>query len=414
MSAKRRVVVTGLGSVSPVGLTTGEAWKNLLEGKSGVDKITRFDVTNYTSKIAGEVKNFNLDQWVPKKEQKKMDTFIHYALAAGKMAMDDAGLRMEGEQAERLGVIVSAGMGGLPGIEDTFTTLTNRGPSRVTPFFIPMVIPNLAAGQLAIAHNARGPNLCIVTACSTGAHSIGEAMRYIRDGICDAFIAGGTESVICPLALGGFGAMRALSTRNDDPKAASRPFDKDRDGFVIGEGAGILILEEREFAMKRGARIYAELVGYGLSCDAHHITNPSEGGEGAARCMKMALADAGLNPSDIDYINAHGTSTGAGDVAETLAVKSVFGAEAKKVWVSSTKSMTGHLLGAAGGLEAVISVLALRDNAVPPTINLAQASPECDLDYVPNTAREKRLRATLSNSFGFGGTNATLIFARPD
>ncbi len=409
---KRRVVVTGLGAISPVGATAQEGWKNLLEGKSGVSKITRFDASQYASQIAGEVKNFNPDQWIAKKEQKKMDTFIQYGLAAGKMAMDDSNLKVDDKLSERFGVIVSAGMGGLPGIEETHFTLTARGPSRVTPFFIPMVIPNLAAGQLAIAHNAKGPNLCIVSACSTGAHSIGEAMRYIRDGICDAFIAGGTESVICPLAVGGFSAMRALSTRNDSPEAASRPFDKDRDGFVIGEGAGVMILEEREHAMKRGARIYAELVGYGLNCDAYHITNPSEGGEGAARCMEMALKDASLNPSDIDYVNAHGTSTGAGDVAETMALKRVFGDDAKKVWVSSTKSMTGHLLGAAGGLEAVVSVLALRDNAVPPTINLHVPSPECDLDYVPNTAREKRLTHTLSNSFGFGGTNATLIFKK--
>lgn len=409
---KRRVVVTGLGAISPVGATAQEGWKNLLEGKSGVSKITRFDASQYASQIAGEVKNFNPDQWIAKKEQKKMDPFIHYGLAAGKMAMDDSGLKVDDKLSERFGVIVSAGMGGLPGIEETHTTLVNRGPGRVTPFFIPMVIPNLAAGQLAIAHNAKGPNLCIVSACSTGAHSIGEAMRYIRDGICDAFIAGGTESVICPLAVGGFSAMRALSTRNDSPETASRPFDKDRDGFVIGEGSGVMILEEREHAMKRGARIYAELVGYGLNCDAHHITNPSEGGEGAARCMEMAIKDAGVNISEIDYVNAHGTSTGAGDVAETLALKRVFGDLAKKVWVSSTKSMTGHLLGAAGGIEAVISVLALRDSAVPPTINLHNPSPECDLDYVPNTAREKRLTHTLSNSFGFGGTNATLIFKR--
>jgi 3-oxoacyl-[acyl-carrier-protein] synthase II len=409
---KRRVVVTGLGAISPVGSTAQEGWKNLLEGKSGISKITRFDASQYASQIAGEVKNFNPDQWIAKKEQKKMDTFIHYALAAGKMAMDDSGLKIDEKLSERFGVIVSAGMGGLPGIEETHTTLTTRGPNRVTPFFIPMVIPNLAAGQLAIAHNAKGPNLCIVSACSTGAHSIGEAMRYIRDGICDAFIAGGTESVICPLAVGGFAAMRALSTRNDSPETASRPFDKDRDGFVIGEGAGVMVLEERDCAMKRGARIYAELVGYGLNCDAYHITNPSEGGEGAARCMEMAIKDAQINATDIDYVNAHGTSTGAGDVAETQALKRVFGESAKKIWVSSTKSMTGHLLGAAGGLEAVVSVLALRDNAVPPTINLHSPSPECDLDYVPNIAREKRLTHTLSNSFGFGGTNATLIFKR--
>jgi 3-oxoacyl-[acyl-carrier-protein] synthase II len=311
-----------------------------------------------------------------------------------------------------VGVIVSAGMGGLPAIETTYETLRTRGPGRVTPFFIPMVIPNLAAGWLGIVHGARGPNLCITTACSTGAHSIGEAARYIREGKCDAFIAGGTESVVCPLAVGGFAAMKALSTRNDAPEKASRPFDKDRDGFVIGEGAGIMILEERESAMKRGARIYAELVGYGANCDAYHMTNPSEGGRGAGECMKLALEDAGLNPSDIDYINAHGTSTGAGDIAETAAVKLTFGEAAKKVWVSSTKSMTGHLLGAAGGLEALISVLALRDNAAPPTINLENPDENCDLDYIPNTTREKRMNAVLSNSFGFGGTNASLIFKR--
>jgi len=409
---KRRVVVTGLGAVSPLGLTVQETWKNLLEGKSGIARITRFDATAYSSQIAGEVKNFNSDQWIPKKEQKKMDLFIHYAMAAGKMALDDSGLVVTPENADRVGVIVSAGMGGLPAIEATYDTLKTRGPNKVTPFFIPMVIPNLAAGWLGITFGARGPNLCITTACSTGAHSIGEAMRYIREGKCDAFIAGGTESVICPLAVGGFSAMRALSTRNDSPETASRPFDKDRDGFVIGEGSGVMIVEEREHAMKRGARIYAELTGYGANCDAYHMTNPSEGGVGASECMNIALKDAGLNANQIDYINAHGTSTGAGDTAETAAVKKTFGEHAKKVWVSSTKSMTGHLLGAAGGIEAVFSVLTLRDNAVPPTINLNNPDPQCDLDFVPNKAREKRLNAVLSNSFGFGGTNASLIFSR--
>lgn len=412
MSQKRRVVVTGLGVVSPLGLTAQETWKNLLEGKSGIARITRFDATGYASQIAGEVKNFNSDDWIPKKEQKKMDLFIHYAMAAGKMAFDDSGLKITPENAERVGVIVSAGMGGLPGIETTYDTLKTRGPNKVTPFFIPMVIPNLAAGWLGITLGARGPNLCITTACSTGAHSIGEAARYIREGKCDAFIAGGTESVICPLAVAGFSAMRALSTRNDSPEKASRPFDKDRDGFVIGEGSGVMVIEEREHAMKRGARIYAELTGYGANCDAYHMTNPSEGGIGASDCMNLALADSGLAPSEIDYINAHGTSTGAGDTAETEALKRTFGDHAKKVWVSSTKSMTGHLLGAAGGLEAVISVLALRDNVVPPTINLDNPDANCDLDYVPNTSREKRLNAVLSNSFGFGGTNASLIFIR--
>ena len=412
MTQKRRVVVTGLGAVSPLGLSSQEMWKNLLDAKSGIAPITRFDASAYASQIAGEVKNFNCDQWVPKKEQKKMDLFIHYAMAAGRMALEDSGLQINPENAPRVGVIVSAGMGGLPAIETTYDTLKTRGPGKVTPFFIPMVIPNLAAGWLAITFGAQGPNLCITTACSTGAHSIGEAMRYIQDGKADAFIAGGTESVICGLAVGGFSAMRALSTRNDAPQKASRPFDKDRDGFVIGEGAGIMIVEEREHAMKRGARIYAELAGYGANCDAFHMTNPSEGGVGASECMNHALNDAGLNADQIDYINAHGTSTGAGDIAETEAIKRTFGSHAKKVWVSSTKSMTGHLLGAAGGVEAVISVLALRDSAVPPTANLDTPDPQCDLDFVPNTAREKRLNAVLSNSFGFGGTNASLIFTR--
>jgi 3-oxoacyl-[acyl-carrier-protein] synthase II len=409
---KRRVVVTGLGAVSPLGLDVQETWKNLLEGRSGISKVTRFDASLFSSQIAGEVKNFDVDKWIEKKEQKKMDPFIQYALSAGKMAMLDSGLEVTEELSERFGVIVSAGMGGLPGIEVQHDIYRDRGPGRISPFFIPMVIPNLASGHLGIEFNAKGPNLCITTACSTGAHSIGEAMRYIRDGICDVFIAGGTESVICPMAIGGFSSMRALSTRNDSPEKASRPFDKDRDGFVIGEGAGVMVLEELEHAVARGARIYCELVGYGLSCDAYHITNPSEGGVGASRCMNMALKDSSLNAGDIDYINAHGTSTGAGDVGETMAIKKSFGDYAKKVWVSSTKSMTGHLLGAAGGIEAVISVLALRDNVVPPTINLDNPDPLCDLDYVPHTAREKRLTSVLSNSFGFGGTNATLIFKR--
>lgn len=412
MNSKRRVVVTGLGAVTPMGLNVQDTWKNLIEGKSGISKITRFDASNYASQIAGEVKGFEIDKWIPKKEQKKMDPFIHYAISAGKMAVEDSGLVINESNSEKVGVIVSAGMGGLPGIEEQHSIIRDRGPGRVSPFFIPMVIPNLASGHLAIMTGAQGPNLCVTSACSTGAHSIGEGLRYIRDGICDAVIAGGTESVVCPLAVGGFSAMRALSTRNDSPETASRPFDKDRDGFVLGEGAGVLVLEEMEHAMKRGARIYAELVGYGLNCNANHITNPSEGGKGAAKCMDMALKFAGMNAEQIDYINAHGTSTGAGDVAETLAVKTTFGSHAKKVWVSSTKSMTGHLLGAAGGVEAVISVLTLRDNVVPATINLDNPDPQCDLDYVPKTAREKRLTSVLSNSFGFGGTNASLIFTR--
>lgn len=412
MRTQRRVVVTGLGAVSPLGLSVSETWKNLLEGRSGISRITRFDCASYDSQIAGEVKNFNPDDWVPKKEQKKMDLFIQYAMAAGKMAMEDSGFEVTEENAERFGVIVSAGMGGLPAIETQHDVIKERGPGRVTPFFIPMVIPNLASGHLGIIHNARGPNLCITTACSSGAHGIGEAMRYIRDGRCDVFLAGGAESVICPLALGGFSAMKALSTRNDEAQKASRPFDKNRDGFVVAEGAGILVLEELEHAMNRGARIYCEVAGYGLNCDAFHMTNPSEGGRGASECMSWALKDAAMSPEQIDYVNAHGTSTGAGDIAETLALKKTFGDHSKNLWISSTKSMTGHLLGAAGGLEAVISILALRDGIAPPTINLDEPDPQCDLDYVPNSARKKRFNAVLSNSFGFGGTNAALIFKR--
>ncbi len=406
----RRVAVTGVGAVSPLGLNAQEMWGALLEGRSGITKVNRFDVSTYDCQIAGEVKNFNPDPYIAKKEQKKMDLFIQYGMAAGKMALADSGFIIDDKNREKVGVIVSAGMGGLPGIEAQHDILKSRGPGRVSPFFIPMVIPNLASGFLAIDIGAQGPNLCITSACSTGAHSIGEGMRYIRDGICDALVVGGTESTICPMALAGFASMRALSTRNDAPEAASRPFDKDRDGFVMGEGAGVLVLEEMESAKKRGAKIYAELVGYGLSCDAHHITNPSEGGQGAARCMEMALKDSKLSLDEIGYINAHGTSTPAGDIAETMAVKKVFGEHAKKLWMSSTKSMTGHLLGAAGGIEAVISVLALKDGRVPPTINVEHQDPQCDLDVVPGKAREKKLNAVLSNSFGFGGTNATIIF----
>ncbi len=408
----RRVVVTGVGAVSPLGLTAKEMWGNLLEGKSGIAKVTRFDIDRFDCRFAGEVKNFNPDPYIHKKEQKKMDYFIQYAMAAGKMALEDSGLQITDENRTMVGVLVSAGMGGLPGIEQQHDVYLARGPGRISPFFIPMVIPNLAAGFLAIDIGAQGPNLCYVSACSSGSHSVGEGMRYIRDGICDAVIAGGTESTICPMAMGGFSSMRALSTRNDSPEKASRPFDKDRDGFVLGEGCGLLVLEEYESAKKRGARIYCEIVGYGLSCDAHHITNPSEGGAGAARSMDMALRDAKLNPGEIDYINAHGTSTPAGDIAETMAVKRSFGDAAKKVWMSSTKSMTGHLLGAAGGIESVISVLTIVEGKVPPTINLDNQDPLCDLDYVPNIAREKEIKAVLSNSFGFGGTNATLIFKK--
>lgn len=408
----RRVVVTGIGAVSPLGLSASELWSGLCEGRSGIGAITHFDPAAFDCKIAGEVRNFTPDVWIHKKEQKKMDLFIQYAMAAGKMAMADSGLTLTDENRTRVGVLVSAGMGGLPGIEAQHDIYRDRGPSRISPFFIPMVIPNLAAGFLAIDLGAQGPNICYVSACSSGSHSIGEGMRYIRDGICDAVVTGGTESTVSPMAIGGFASMRALSTRNDSPETASRPFDKERDGFVMGEGSGVLILEEYEHAKKRGAKIYCEVIGYGLSCDAHHITNPAEGGAGAARCMEMAIKDARIPLEHIDYINAHGTSTPAGDIAETMAVKKVFGNYAKSLWMSSTKSMTGHLLGAAGGIEAVISVLTIKEGVVPPTINLKNADPECDLDYVPNTARKKEVRAVLSNSFGFGGTNASLIFKK--
>ncbi|MCC6276671.1 MAG: beta-ketoacyl-ACP synthase II [Oligoflexia bacterium] len=412
MAHQRRVVVTGVGIISPLGLTAKETWSNCLSGKSGISAVTRFDTSQYEARIAGEVKGFQPDQFIHKKEQKKMDLFIQYGMAAAAEAMQDSGFQITDENASKVGVVVSAGMGGLPGIETTYDTLRERGPGRVTPFFIPMVIANLASGQIAIKYGAKGPNLCVTSACSTGAHSIGEGMRYIQDGICDAVIAGGAESTICHLALAGFSSMKALSTRNDAPEKASRPWDKDRDGFVLGEGSGVLILEELESAQKRGARIYCELVGYGLNCDAYHMTNPSEGGIGASDCMNMALSRGKVSIDEIDYINAHGTSTSAGDIAETMAVKRTFGDRANKVWISSTKSMMGHLLGAAGAVEAALCVLSLRDNAVPPTINLDQPSPECDLDYVPHQAREKRLNAVLTNSFGFGGTNASLIFKR--
>ncbi|MBK9293971.1 MAG: beta-ketoacyl-ACP synthase II [Oligoflexia bacterium] len=408
----RKVAVTGLGVITPVGNSSQQMWNALLEGRSGISKVTRIDVTQYDCKIAGEVKGFTPDTWIIKKEQKKMDLFIQYGIAAAKMALQDSGFQITDNNRTKVGIIIGAGMGGLPGIEAQYDILKAKGPTRVSPFFIPMVIPNLTSGFLAIDVGAQGPNLCVTSACSTGAHSIGEGMRYIRDGICDAMIVGGSESTICQMALSGFASMRALSTRNDEPEKASRPFDTGRDGFVMGEGAGVLILEEMESAKKRGAKIYAELAGYGLTCDAYHITNPSEGGAGAARCMDVALNDAKVNLNEIDYINAHGTSTPAGDIAETMAIKSVFKDHAKKLSVSSTKSMTGHLLGAAGGVEAVISVLSLHTGKIPPTINLDNQDPQCDLDFVPHIARDKKLRSVLSNSFGFGGTNATLLFKR--
>lgn len=410
--SQRRVVVTGLGAISPLGLDAESSWQNCLAGKSGISTITRFDTTGFDVQIAGEVKGFNPDSYIHKKEQKKMDLFIQYAIAATDMAVAHSKIDPSRLKTPRAGVLIGAGIGGLPGIETTHTTLMERGPSRITPFFIPMVISNLAGGQVAIKYGAQGPNFCVVSACATGAHSIGEAAKYIRDGICDVMIAGGTESTVSPLAIGGFAAMKALSTRNSQPTMASRPFDQDRDGFVLGEGAGILILEDMEYAEKRGATILAEVTGYGVSCDAHHMTNPAPEGEGAARAMQMALLDASLKPEQIGYINAHGTSTPVGDELETQAVKRVFGDHSKKVLVSSTKSMTGHLLGAAGALESVFSILTLRDQMAPPTINLENPSSACDLNYVPFHSQKGKFDHVLNNSFGFGGTNCSLVFSR--
>ncbi|MEZ4846910.1 MAG: beta-ketoacyl-ACP synthase II [Bdellovibrionota bacterium] len=409
---RRRVVVTGMGIISPIGIGNDANLASLKEGKSGVGLITRFDTTNFDTKIAAEVKDFDPKQFIEPKSIKQMDTFIQYALAGTKMAMEQSGLKIDESNAERVGVVVGAGLGGLPEIEETHKKVLERGPGRISPFFIPRLIANLAPGQISIVYGAKGPNMSIVTACTTGTHSIGEAYRMIQRDEADAMIAGGCEATITPLCVGGFSAMRALSERNDEPTRASRPFDLNRDGFVVGEGAGILILEELESAQKRGAKIYAELVGYGSSGDASHITSPSEGGEGAQRCMKNALRDAGLNPDQIVHINSHGTSTPIGDKFETMAIKSVFGSHAKKIKVNSTKSMTGHLLGAAGGVEAVFSVMAIHHNFVPPTINYETPDPECDLDYTPNKAVEMKVETALSNSFGFGGTNGTLIFKK--
>ncbi len=409
---KRRVVVTGIGMITPVGLDTETSWEGLINGKSGIKPITQFDDKAIPTQIAGEIIGFEPEKYIDQKEIKKMDRFIHLAIAASQMAMDDSGFRITAENAERVGVMVSAGMGGLPAIERVHDAYREKGFRRITPFFIPMTIINEAAGILSIRYGAKGPNISIVTACATGTHSIGEAFKIIQRGDADAMIAGGTESCICPLGVGGFNAMKALSTRNNEPERASRPFDIDRDGFVMGEGSGVVILEEMESALKRGARIYAELTGYGASGDAYHITAPAPNGEGAARCMQMAIRDAGIAPTEMGYINAHGTSTKFGDELESIAVKTVFGDHAYKIPVSSTKSMTGHLLGAAGGVEAVISILALDRGILPPTINLENPDPECDLDYIPNKARKAQVDVVMSNSFGFGGTNACLIFER--
>jgi 3-oxoacyl-[acyl-carrier-protein] synthase II len=411
--SRRRVVVTGLGIISPIGNTVAEAWESALAGKSGITRITRFDPARLASQIAGEVKGFDIAPYMSPKEARRMDTFIHYGMAASLQAWRDCGLQATPQNAERIGINYGSGIGGLPLIEAQHTELEQKGPRRISPFFIPGSIINMTAGLLSIEIGAKGPNLAMVTACTTSTHCLGEAMKSIRYGEADVMIAGGSEAVVTELAIGGFAAARALSTRNDDPATASRPWDKERDGFVLGEGAGAMVLEEYEHANARGAKIYCELVGYGVSADAFHMTAPSEDGDGAFRCMRNALKDASLEASAVDYINAHGTSTPLGDVAETRAVKRALGAHAARTVVNSTKSMTGHLLGAAGAVEAVFTALAIRDQVSPPTINLRTPDPECDLDYVPNTARKMPIRVAMSNSFGFGGTNGTLIFARP-
>jgi 3-oxoacyl-[acyl-carrier-protein] synthase II len=395
-----------------VGTGVPAAWRNIIEGKSGIGRISRFDPSPYTSQIAGEVKGFDATQYLSAKEVRRFDTFIHYGLAAGIEAIKDSGLDLARENLEQIGVCIGSGIGGLPLIEETHDAVLAGGPRKISPFFVPGSIINMISGQLSIMYGLKGPNLAIVTACTTANHSIGEAGRLIEYGDADVMIAGGSESTISPLGVGGFCAARALSTRNDDPAAASRPWDRDRDGFVLGEGAGVVTLEEYEHARARGARIYCELAGYGMSADAHHITAPREDGEGPVRCMANALRNAGLNRDEVDYINAHGTSTPLGDVAETAAIKRCFGDHAKKLAVSSTKSMTGHLLGAAGGIEAVFSALALHEQVAPPTINLVNQDPECDLDFVPNAARRMPMRVALSNSFGFGGTNGSLVLRR--
>lgn len=408
----RRVVITGVGLVTAVGLGTEESWKAVLAGQSGVDTITRFDLKDYSCTIAAEVKGFDPLRWVEKKELKKMGLFIQYALAAADFALAQSGLQVNNELALRTGVCIGSGIGGFDVIEREHTALMQGGPRRISPFFIPASIVNLAAGHVSIRHNAKGPNSATCTACSSSAHALGDAFKIIQRGAADVMIAGGSEAAITPMGVGGFASMRALSTRNDEPKRASRPFDRDRDGFVIGEGAGILILEELEHAKRRGANIMAEIVGYGMSGDAFHITQPSEDADGAYRAMKATLEDAEVNPEQVEYINAHGTSTPFNDRLETLAIKRLFGDHAKKMAVSSTKSMTGHLLGGAGGVEAGFAVLALRDQVIPPTINLENPDPDCDLDYVPNEARQGKVENILSNSFGFGGTNAALMFRR--
>ena len=409
---RRRVVITGLGCVAPVGNTVSTAWDALIAGQSGIATITKFDATPFSTHFAGEVKGFNVEEYMPGKEARHMDTFIHYGMAAGIQAMQDSGLEVTETNAERIGVIVGSGIGGLPMIEETHAELTNRGPRRISPFFVPASIINMISGHLSIKYGLKGPNLAIVTACTTGLHCIGAAGRLIEYGDADIMIAGGAESTISPLGLGGFASARALSSRNDDPATASRPWDKDRDGFVLGEGAGVMVLEEYEHAKARGAKIYAELLGFGMSADAHHMTAPLENGDGARRCMVSAMNNAGINADQVDYVNAHGTSTPLGDVAETVAIKRALGDHAKNIVVNSTKSMTGHLLGGAGGLEAVFTALAVHKQLSPPTINIFNQDPSCDLDYCANAAREMKINVAVKNSFGFGGTNGTLIFGK--
>lgn len=411
-SSERRVVVTGLGCVSPVGNTIADSWAALTAGKSGIATIAKFDATPFSTRFAGEVKGFNIEEYIPGKEARHMDTFIHYGMAAGIQAIQDSGLTVTDENAERIGVIVGSGIGGLPMIEETHAELTNRGPRRISPFFVPASIINMISGHLSIKYGFKGPNLAIVTACTTGLHCIGAAARMIEYGDADVMIAGGAESTVSPLGIGGFAAARALSARNDDPATASRPWDKDRDGFVLGEGAGVMVLEEYEHAKARGAKIYAEVLGFGMSADAYHMTAPLEDGDGARRCMVTALKNAQINADQVDYVNAHGTSTPLGDIAETVAIKRALGDHAKDIVVNSTKSMTGHLLGGAGGLESVFTVLAVHHQVSPPTINIFNQDPACDLDYCANNAREMSINVAVKNSFGFGGTNGTLIFGK--
>jgi 3-oxoacyl-[acyl-carrier-protein] synthase II len=411
-SRERRVVITGLGCVSPIGNTVADTWSAAISGKSGIATITKFDATPFTTQFAGEVKGFNIEDYIPAKEARHMDAFIHYGLAAGIQAMQDCGLVVTEDNADRIGVVIGSGIGGLPLIEETKAELEKRGPRRISPFFVPASIINMISGHLSIKYGLKGPNLALVTACSTGLHCIGAAGRMIEYGDADIMIAGGAESTVSPLGLGGFASARALSSRNDDPATASRPWDKDRDGFVLGEGAGVMVLEEYEHAKARGAKIYAELLGFGMSADAYHMTAPLEDGSGASRCMMSALKNAGVNPNQVNYVNAHGTSTPLGDLAETIGIKRTFGEHAKKIVINSTKSMTGHLLGGAGGLEAVFTVLAVHNQLSPPTINIFNQDPSCDLDYCANTAREMPINIAVKNSFGFGGTNGTLIFGK--